>query len=496
LHRYEKAVLNVLRNGKELSLDAIISAVGFGRDGVLWSIENLSKDGFVEVVKESRTDVELSDEGKRYASTSLPEQKMLKVLEEKTVQVGSLSAGEQQIGLLWAKKKGLVRIEKGIVMLTDNGVKALGEGSVEEKVLKELSKNPERYASELKAHKEQVENLSKRKLIVVKGRNEIKGVRITEEGKKALKEVASEEEEQIDALTKAMIANKQWQGKKFKPYDVNLRVEREIGAKRNPMASLLGEIRRVYTSNGFREISGPIVESAFWTFDSLFMPQDHPARETQDAFYLSNPAFIDLKDKKYVDKVSRAHEKGWHDKWDIETARQAVLRTHTTSTTSRYIYQIIEDIVSTKARYLLPLKLFSVGRIFRNENIDYRHLADFYQMDGIIIGEGLTLANLFDTLAQIYASLGIEIKFKPSYFPFVEPGAEIYAYSKLKKEWIEMGGSGIIRKEITGVTKKNINVLAWGCGIERLTLINDSSISSISELYNNSLGWVRRRSVV
>ncbi len=495
MHRYEKAVLSALKEGGKLGLEELVERAHVGRDEALWAMENLSEAGLVVVERASRTDVELSGEGRKYAAGSLPEQTLVMKLGSKTIPVASLSGTEEQIGLQWAKKKGLVKIENGVVMLTEEGVKAIGSGSIEEKILKQINENPGSFSAEAKRHKEAVDNLVKRRLIMLKDRNEITSVSITDKGVAAL-EASADDDKTIDALTKNIIVNRSWVGKRFKPYDVSVKVERELGAKRNPLASLLHEIRSVYISNGFREISGPTIESAFWVFDSLFVPQDHPARDAQDTFYLSNPQYVDLGDKKYVEKVSKAHEKAWHEKWDPNTARQAVLRTHTTSTTSRYIYQIIENVVSTKSRSLLPLKLFSVGRIFRNENIDYRHLADFYQMDGIIIGEVLTLANLFSTLIKIYSGLGIEVKFRPSYFPFVEPGVEVYAYSKPKKEWIEMGGCGIIRKEITGAKNKDINVLAWGCGVERLSLIRDSSISSISELYNNSLGWIRKRSVV
>ncbi|MDE1870408.1 MAG: phenylalanine--tRNA ligase subunit alpha, partial [Candidatus Micrarchaeota archaeon] len=130
------------------------------------------------------------------------------------------------------------------------------------------------------------------------------------------------------------------------------------------------------------------------------------------------------------------------------------------------------------------------------ENIDYKHLTDFYQSDGIIIGESLTMANLFDTLTRIYAALGIKVRFKPAYFPFVEPGAEVYAYHEQRKEWLEIAGCGILRREITGVSRKNVTVLAWGSSVERLLMIKDPEIERISDLYNNGVGWLRSKKLV
>lgn len=491
MHKYDRAVLSALSDKGSGSLDALVEKTKLGRDEVLWAIENLSKEGYIEVNRSQATEAALTDEGSRYAADALPENKLLRKLESKTVNVSSLQAPNDQIGLVWAKRKGYINIANGSVMLTEKGVKALGEGSTDEKILKALADNPGAYERMMKEHKEEMADLVKRKLVVLRERRELKGIAITPKGREALRG-SKADEQAIDALSKNIIVNKLWSDKKFKAYDVKVAVEPEIASKRHPLRRLMSEVRMAYLSNGFREVSGPIIESAFWNFDSLFSPQDHPARDAQDTFYLSNPAHIDLEDNDYVRKVSKAHEKAWHEKWDIETAKQAVLRTHTTSTTSRYIYQIVENVLSTKSRTVLPIKLFSIGRIFRNENIDYRHLADFYQHDGIIIGEDLTLANLFDTLINLHRSLGIEVKFKPSYFPFVEPGAEIYAYSHGKKEWIEMGGSGIIRKEITGATSENIGVLAWGLGLERVTLIRDRKLESIAQLYNNDIGWLRK----
>ena len=98
-------------------------------------------------------------------------------------------------------------------------------------------------------------------------------------------------------------------------------------------------------------------------------------------------------------------------------------------------------------------------------------------------------------MISVYKPLGLELKFKPAYFPFVEPGVEFYAYSEKTDELIEMGGAGIIRREITGVPRKNITVLAWGSGLERILLLRDPSIKGVTELYNSGVGWLRSRRI-
>jgi phenylalanyl-tRNA synthetase alpha chain len=290
-----------------------------------------------------------------------------------------------------------------------------------------------------------------------------------------------------------MIASGSWTGRKFKRYDIGVRVEEQTPAMKHPLKRLIDQMKDAYVSMGYREVSGPAVESSFWVFDSLFVPQDHPARDAQDTFYASNLESAKFGNAPHVRIVKAAHLKGWHAKWSEEVAGRMVLRTHTTSVSSRHIYDIIHDMARNPGGYSLPIKLFSIGRVFRNEAVDYKHLADFYQHDGIVIGRDLTLSNLFDELTKIYDFLGIKIKFRPSYFPFVEPGVEFLARYEKNGEWIELGGAGVIREEITGVSRSKLSVLAWGPGLDRTLLIKDRSISSISELYNNGVGWLRSR---
>ena len=245
---------------------------------------------------------------------------------------------------------------------------------------------------------------------------------------------------------------------------------------------------------GFAEVSGPIIQPSFWVFDYLFMPQDHPARDEQDTFFVSEPKELDIGDRKVVMRIKGEHERAWHANWEEEFAMQAMPRTHTTSVTGRYVHQMLGAIEKGLKGQELPIKMFTIGRNLRNENIDYKHLADFYQSDGIIIGENLTLANLFDVMIKLFKGVGIEkIRFRPSYYPFVEPGVSVQ--TEQNGTWLELAGAGILRREVTGISRKKISVLAWGTGVERLLLIRDRKISSIASLYNASAGWLREMTV-
>ena len=491
VHKYEERVLEVLRNNKELSLGELISGSSIGRDKVLWALENLSKRGAVNVRKTRKREIEITEEGKRYAETLLPEEKLLKSLEKGEINVAELKSREEQIGFLWAKKKELAFISGGTLKMTKRGLAVAAEGDQDRMTLNDIAIHGK---SRKESMNERIPILQSRHLVEVKEREEIERIRISDEGLAEIEKGAGEEK--VGQLNKSIIAGGNWKGIEFRKYDVNIKVEKADAALKHPLTNLSDDIKRAYVGLGFKEISGPIVEPSFWVFDSLFMPQDHPAREMQDTFYLAKPSMLKVKESEIQKRIGKAHKRGWKGDWNMEASEQAMLRTHVTSVSSRQIQSIVGNMMKGKSDFNLPLKFFSMGRVFRNESIDYKHLADFYQTDGIIIGKGLTLANLFDTLIKIYGSIGMKVSFKPSYFPFVEPGVEIRVFSEKTGGWIEIGGAGIIRREITGISRKKISVLAWGVTVERFLLLHENNISSISELYGSRIGWLRSRKMV
>ena len=491
MHKYEERVLEVLIDGEMLSLDELVSRSKIGRDETLWALENLSKRGAVEVKRVKKREIEATEEGKRYAETLLPEEKLLKMLEKEDISVAELKDREEQIGFLWAKKKEFAKISEGKLKITEKGRTALSEGDQDRIMLNEIVINKKSHEESLN---DKIPVLQSRHLIQIREKEEIEHVKISNKGIAEIKE--GNRKEKTGQLNKGIIAGKNWKESGFRRYDINTEVEKAEAALKHPLTNLSDEIKRAYVGLGFKEISGPIVEPSFWVFDSLFMPQDHPAREMQDTFYLSKPSILKVKEKEIQKRISKEHKRGWKGDWSVEASEQAMLRTHVTSVSSRQIQEIVGSVMKGTSDFNLPLKFFSLGRVFRNESIDYKHLADFYQTDGIIIGKKLTLANLFDTLIKIYGSIGMKVSFKPSYFPFVEPGVEIRVFSEKNKEWIEVGGAGIIRREITGISRKKISVLAWGVTVERFLLLRESNISSISELYGSGMGWLRSRKMV
>lgn len=293
---------------------------------------------------------------------------------------------------------------------------------------------------------------------------------------------------EVSQITPELLASGEWASVRFKPYDIELATEPFHAGKKHPLQRVLESTRQAFLEMGFEEAVSPYVESGFWDFDALFQPQDHPAREMQDTFYVARPGRTPLPDSDLVDRVRATHEDGgetgsvgWRYRWDPEKAMQNVLRTHTTATTIRAL----------AANPRGPRKVFSIGRVFRRETIDYKHLPIFYQVDGIIIDERASFATLLGTLGAFYERMGFEkFYFRPGFFPYTEPSVEVFIWHEEKQDWFEMGGSGIFRPEVTEPLGCTEPVLAWGLGLDRLAMLLHGR-SDIRDLYMSDLSWLR-----
>src|SRR3989338_11481542 len=153
------------------------------------------------------------------------------------------------------------------------------------------------------------------------------------------------------------------------------------------------------------------IESSFWNFDALFQPQQHPARDMHDTFFLTKPESTLQLPQDYVDKVKNVHEKGGYDSigyrydWKIEEAKKNILRTHTTAVSSRMLYKLSQGDFT-------PKKYFSIDRVFRNEEMDATHLCEFHQVEGMVIDRNLSLGDLLGILTEFFAKIGIrDLKF-------------------------------------------------------------------------------------
>ena len=241
---------------------------------------------------------------------------------------------------------------------------------------------------------------------------------------------------------------------------------------------------------GFKEIDEQYVQPAFWNMDALFTPQDHPARELQDTFYLAHPQRAELDDS-VVEKVAAIHENGgntgsigWGTKWSKEEAEKLLLRTHTTVNSIKYLSQHTEP----------PVKVFSLSKVFRKEAIDATHLPEFTQIEGIIMDEDANFDMLCGIIKEFYRRMGFtDIRFRPGYFPYVEPSLEVEV--KFRGKWMELGGAGVFRPEVTEPFGIKHPVLAWGMGFERLAMLR-WNLKDLRDLYISDIEMLRENPLI
>jgi len=284
-------------------------------------------------------------------------------------------------------------------------------------------------------------------------------------------------------LTSEHLVDSKWKDLKFKKIDVEAPLQLLNFGKKNPLVDLIDEIKEILVGMGFSEIDGDFIQTSFWNFDSLFIPQDHSAREMQDTFYLRSLKNLNpLKPREDImHGVSDMHNKNWNYEWSIEESERFVLRTHTTPVTIQYLAKNKPE----------KDKVFLIGRVFRNEKASYKHLVEFHQIEGIFTSKNANLRQLMGIQTEFYNKLGIKkIKFWPTYFPYTEPSLQSMVYNEKFDKWIELFGMGMFRPEVImpiGITNP---VLAWGGGFERLAMLR-FDLDDIRELYSNRLTWLK-----
>mmetsp|Transcript_51892 Transcript_51892/g.85974 ORF Transcript_51892/g.85974 Transcript_51892/m.85974 type:complete len:259 (+) Transcript_51892:1-777(+) len=216
------------------------------------------------------------------------------------------------------------------------------------------------------------------------------------------------------------------------------------------------------------------VESSFWNFDSLFQPQQHPARDAHDTFFVNTVAQDIPKD--YLEAVKSMHESGgsgsigWRYSWSEDEARKNLLRTHTTAVSARTLHEMAQEYQKTGV--FTPKKCFSIDRVFRNETLDATHLAEFHQVEGLVADRNIGLGHLIGILREFFRRLGITgLKFKPAYNPYTEPSMEVFGWHPLLQKEVEVGNSGVFRPEMLQPMgfPPDVTVIAWGIGVERTT---------------------------
>lgn len=402
----------------------------------------------------------LTREGKKYLRQGFPEIKLLERGEEKIENLKD-EIKNFDIAIQWAKKNNWIKIKEGRI---------------------EIKKRPKKY--ELRESLEKIKEgkkIDKKNLKILKKRKLVKQIREGIE-KKAKKLVGKE----ITNLDPSLLKTGLWRKTKFKKYNIKAKGKKIYPGKIQLYQKFILKVRRKLLELGFKEMSGPTIETEFWNFDALFQPQNHPARDWTDTYSLKNPKYGKLPNEKIIKAVKKSHEENWGYKWDKKKAKELVPRAHDTAISPRYLTKNIE----------IPGKYFSLVRCYRPDIMDAQHLIEFNQLGGFVIGKNMNLKKLLGLLKTFAKEFGRpeKIKFFPDYYPFTEPSVQISIKDE-KMGWVELAGAGIFRRELTEPLGIEVPVIAWGIGLDRLAM-SALGIDDIRKLFSQNLAWLRKDGVL
>ena len=499
---HEKKVLLALHQLKEADVTEIEKRTDLGHAAVMRASLGLAQKDLIRISGAMQPFSTITEEGRTYATEGLPERRMLEVLAKhgsETADVVANRAGltseQAQISLGWLRRKGWVdfikQADRTLLAITKAGEEALSQRLADEQLLGKLAEvgniAVEELPSDLKA---ELNTLKERGLVSVERKIQ-RRLTLTDLGNQALA-LGFEVIEGESQLTHEMLVTGRWRETRFRRYDVTAPGAPIYPGKVHPQQQVIDELREILLEMGFVEIKSNLVESEFWNFDALFQAQDHPAREIHASLSLSKPSQAKLPQQGLLKRVIAAHERGvagsrgWGYKFNPEISRRPVMCSQTTAATVRYL----------ASRPKPPVKVFCIERVYRHDKIDYKHLAEFYQVEGIVMNPGLTLRDMLGYLKQILIKIGMpKVRFRPGFFPYTEPSAEADAYHSEKGEWLEVLGAGMFRPELLRPIGIRDPVLAWGMGLSRLMMIK-LGIEDIRDLYNNDLEWLKARAMV
>lgn len=488
----ERKIIPFLEEG---NLRLISEKSKLDETSVLRALEFLSNKKIVEINAENIEIIELGLNGIRYQKNGLPERILMNLLSENNhmpmsdaKKQSGLSDNEFRASIGALKNRGLISLMNGRIVLTGDK-KEFSIISLEEKFLKSLPKKldslepEEKFAfDKLKSRKDIIEVNRERNVIVV----------ISELGRKLMKE--NLDKDLIESVTSELIKSNRWKGKKFRRYDIISKVPKINGGKRHFVNQSIDYAKKIWLELGFKEMSGELLQTGFWNFDALFTAQDHPVREMQDTFFVKDKHGR-LPDKKIVNGVKKAHEgringsRGWNYEWKEEDAKKVVLRTHTTCLSARTLLEIVKN-------NEFPAKYFALGRCFRNETVDWSHGFEFNQTEGIVVDDNANFRQLLGYLIEFFKKMGYDkIRIRPGYFPYTEPSLEIDIFHPIHKKWVELGGAGMFRPEVTiPIFGRHIPVLAWGPGFDRI-IMEFFNIKDLREMYKNDINKLREMKI-
>jgi len=477
LHPIERSILKELgKYTHSVQLEELVKRTGLEEDQARRGIEWLKFKELASVEEKIKQIVELIE------IKSLPERRLIETVKQgmntikQIKESGIFGDKEINVAIANARKNQWIKI-------SDEGITVLDQSKVPEEILIEelIDKGRKIEKSLISQHAlPGIERLRTRPdFISIKDHKEI-FVSLTEKGRSLLTLLNKDRVEER-RLTTELITSGKWKQTKFSPLDVEAPAPAVYPGGRHPLIDIIEEVKEIFVGLGFSEIDGPMVQSGFWNFDALFTPQDHPAREMQDTFYISGQRQDIPATKDQIRRIAEVHKKGWGSKWDAGEAERVVLRTHTTPVTLQHLANIRRDVA----------RFFSVGRVFRNEKVSYKHLVEFHQIEGVATAPKASIRDLMGLQKEFYAKMGIKkVKFWPTFFPYTEPSLQSMVYNERLDKWVELFGMGIFRPEVTQPLGIKNPVLAWGGGLERIAMLR-FGLDDVRDLYGNKLAWLR-----
>ncbi|MCU4802189.1 phenylalanine--tRNA ligase subunit alpha [Halobacteria archaeon HArc-gm2] len=474
LPQAQAAVLRAADADEDRRIDEVAAEADLKPETATRAAFELEDQGLLTVSEETVESVELTEEGDRYVDESLPEQDLYTAAVDAGADEGPVSMGEA-IGAS-GLEGGAVDIALSNYARKGYGVIDSGEITADPDATP--GEDPEMFALEAvadgrpdDADADALDQLERRGL-VERTETTVRSVRLTDDGVTELM-AGVEVAETVGEVTPALLTSGEWEAVEFGEYNVEADAEQLQGGKEHILRQTANRVKDVLVGMGFQEMEGPHADAQFWINDCLFMPQDHPARTHWDQFALSNPEEIDHLPEDLVERVKSAHlegvgpdGEGYHSPWDEDVARGIDLRGHTTSLSMRYLSgHQVGDLEP-------PQRFFSVEKVYRNDTLDPTHLLEFFQIEGWVLAEDLSVRDLMGTFTEFYEQFGItDLEFKPHYNPYTEPSFELFGTHPETGEIVEVGNSGIFRPEVLEPLGVDADVMAWGLSLERLLML-------------------------
>src|SRR6056297_898986 len=472
------AVLEIASADEATSVDALAAATELPPETVTGAVFELEDEGLVAVSERVDETIALTDEGREYADETLPEIALYEAAleagaDDEPVSMGQvigasgLEGGAVDIALSNYARKGYGVIDSGEITADADADPA---ADTEANALAELADVDDAPVDSVDIDADTLDQLERRGLLE-RHESTVREVTLTE---LAVTELMAgiETAETVGQVTPELLTSGEWEDVEFAEYNVEADAERFEGGKVHILRQTAERVKDVLVGMGFQEMEGPHVDADFWINDCLFMPQDHPARTHWDRFALDVPGIQQLPDG-LVDRVESAHREGvgedgegYHSPWSRDFAEAVALRGHTTSLSMRYLSGFAGANVEPPQRY------FSVEKVYRNDTLDPTHLLEFFQIEGWVLAEDLSVRDLMGTFEEFYKQFGIEdIQFKPHYNPYTEPSFELFGTHPTTGELVEIGNSGMFRPEVLEPLGIECDVMAWGLALERLLML-------------------------